>query len=328
MASALHIPASRDPLVLRYREHVRVEKRLAARRTPSTPSTGKVLAVCGRGQRAAIAIADRPHPPLCGADAQWRAQGAALRSFSRAGVVSSSGPPARGDRAQPVQDVHAPQGAKPPPKALGVDDAVRLANHAEGRRRPVAAGGTRPWSKLLYGCGLRVGELVGLDAAPAPIPSAWAGWIDLRGAEAHVLGKGRRNAAAARGRCGPQALQAWLQLRATPFAPGALDTALFVGQRAKRLSAQSVWLRLRAQRAGGPDHAGAPAHAAPLVRQPPAAIEVATCVPCRNCWATPASPPRRSTPGWITSTWPGVRPGPPRARRKCNCMLLRWRKGC
>jgi len=46
-----------------------------------------------------------------------------------------------------------------------------------------------------------------------------------------------------------QALQAWLQQRATPFAPGKLDTALFVGQRGARLTAQSVWLRLR-QRSG------------------------------------------------------------------------------
>jgi len=51
------------------------------------------------------------------------------------------------------------------------------------------------------------------------------------------------------------ALQAWLQLRATPFGgegSARLDTALFVGQRGKRLTAQSIWLRLRqrSQQAG------------------------------------------------------------------------------
>jgi integrase/recombinase XerC len=51
------------------------------------------------------------------------------------------------------------------------------------------------------------------------------------------------------------ALQAWLLLRATPFGgegSARLDTALFVGQRGKRLTAQSIWLRLRqrSQQAG------------------------------------------------------------------------------
>ena len=74
--------------------------------------------------------------------------------LGREGLVASN----------PVQDVRAPKAPKPLPKALGVDDAVQLAGF---ERRTTAD----PWLEardaaiveLLYGCGLRVGELVGLD---------------------------------------------------------------------------------------------------------------------------------------------------------------------
>ena len=39
--------------------------------------------------------------------------------------------------------------------------------------------------ELLYGCGLRVGELVGLDVAGSS-------YVDLQAGEAHVLGKGSK----------------------------------------------------------------------------------------------------------------------------------------
>jgi integrase/recombinase XerC len=57
-------------------------------------------------------------------------------------------------------------------------------------------------------------------------------------------------------RCRLAALQAWLALRATPFGGEGTSSAarwgLFVGQRGTRLTAQSVWLRLRqrSQQAG------------------------------------------------------------------------------
>src|SRR5690606_16595773 len=40
------------------------------------------------------------------------------------------------------------------------------------------------------------------------------------------------------------------------------------------------------------------------------------CAPCRSCWAMPASPPPRSIPGWIFSTWPRSTTRPIRARAK------------
>src|SRR5205807_3477543 len=87
----------------------------------------------------------------------------------------------------PVVDVRAPKAPKPLPKALGVDDSVRLAEYADAEADPWLEARDAAIVELLYGCGLRVGELAGLDA----VASASArGWVDLEAAEAHVLGKG------------------------------------------------------------------------------------------------------------------------------------------
>jgi integrase/recombinase XerC len=152
-----------------------------------------------------------------------------------------------------VQDVRAPKAPKPLPKALGVDDAMRLAEFDHTGADPWLEARDAAIVELLYGCGLRVGELVGLDAVPdAETQRQGRGWIDLQAGEAHVFGKGSKRRSVPVGRSAVAALQAWLALRATPFAAGALDAALFVGQRGARLTAQSIWLRLRqrSQQAG------------------------------------------------------------------------------
>jgi integrase/recombinase XerC len=150
-----------------------------------------------------------------------------------------------GIAANPLLDVRAPKAAKPLPKALGVDDAVQLANFASEddlwlERRDAAM------VELLYGSGLRVGELVGLDAQP----SAQArGWVDLQAAHAQVLGKGAKWRSVPVGTAALQALQAWLAVRALQSAD---NPALFVGRNGSRLTPQSIWQRLkrRSQQAG------------------------------------------------------------------------------
>jgi integrase/recombinase XerC len=132
------------------------------------------------------------------------------------------------------------------PKALGVDDAMQLADHHEAAADPVLEARDVAIVELLYGCGLRVGELVGLDV----VASAKArGWIDLDAGEAHVLGKGSKRRAVPIGAKAVQALQAWLALRAQMAGD---DPALFVGRGGRRLTSQSIWLRLRrrSQQAG------------------------------------------------------------------------------
>jgi integrase/recombinase XerC len=155
----------------------------------------------------------------------------------------------------PVDGLRAPKAAKPLPKALSVDQAVALAEcggaaaHAEDgdplRARDHAI------VELLYGCGLRIGELVALDVQP----SAQArGWIDTADRSAHVLGKGGKRRSVPVGDAALRALDGWGSVR-TGLARGD-EAALFVSQRGTRLSASQVRARLGqlARAAGLPTH--------------------------------------------------------------------------
>jgi len=141
--------------------------------------------------------------------------------------------------ANPVQDVRAPKAPKPLPKALGVDDAVRLAEFRSADP-PWLEARDAAMVELLYGSGLRVGELVGLDVVAG---KSARGWIDIPSAMAHVLGKGSKVRDVPVGQVALAALQRWLDLRGdVPDQP-----ALFTGRNGTRLSPQAVWQRLRAR---------------------------------------------------------------------------------
>ena len=236
------------PEALRYLEHARVEKRLAARTlTLYTLDLQRLVAFA--------AGVDLPLLRLQSAHirrfvAQMHAGGRSGRGIAlilsgwrgfftwaaRQGLVAHN----------PVQDVRAPKAPKPLPKALGVDDAVRLADYENTGADPWLEARDAAMVELLYGCGLRVGELVGLDLAPSPAAhSQGRGWIDLQAREAHVFGKGSKRRSVPVGQAAAQALEHWLQQRAQPFGGAAVDGALFLGRRGARLTAQSVWLRLR-----------------------------------------------------------------------------------
>ena len=99
--------------------------------------------------------------------------------------------------------------------------------------------------ELLYGSGLRVGELVGLDVVAS---GSAKGWIDLDAAEAHVLGKGAKRRSVPVGATALAALQKWLALRgiaASAAVSQAACSALFLGRNGTRLTPQSIWQRLQ-----------------------------------------------------------------------------------
>ena len=158
----------------------------------------------------------------------------------------------------PVEGVRGPKAPKPLPKALGVDDAVQLAGFHNAAADPWLEARDAAMTELLYSCGLRVAELVGLDLRPDQhTQSQGRGWIDLEAGDAHVQGKGSKRRIVPVGRMALQALQAWLALRSTGLTGAAQaraqsEVALFLGRRGERLSGQSVWsrLKLRGQQAG------------------------------------------------------------------------------
>ena len=151
----------------------------------------------------------------------------------------------------PVEGVRAPKAAKPLPKALSVDQAVALAEQHDDAELPALASRDQCIVELLYGCGLRVGELVGLDVRAS---AEAAGWIDASDATAHVLGKGSKRRSVPVGAPALKALHDWLASRDTLVAID--QAALFVNQRGTRLTASQLRARLkrRALQAGLPTH--------------------------------------------------------------------------
>ncbi|MBS0392571.1 MAG: tyrosine recombinase XerC [Proteobacteria bacterium] len=231
------------PEALQYLEHARVEKRLAARTLALYRLDLERLAAMAAG-------VDLPLLRLTSAHirrfvAQMHAGGRSGRGIAlilsgwrgfytwaaRQGLAAHN----------PVQDVRAPKAPKPLPKALGVDDAVRLAEHEQAGADPWLEARDAAIVELLYGCGLRVGELVGLDLAASPATHEQGrGWVDLQAGEAHVFGKGSKRRSVPVGRAADEALRAWIAVRGP-----AADGALFLSRRGQRLTAQSVWARLR-----------------------------------------------------------------------------------
>lgn len=130
----------------------------------------------------------------------------------------------------PASGVRAPRQPRTLPKVLDVDAVMRLLDS-----RPDGPLGYRDLAmfELLYSSGMRLSELVGLDCHD----------LDMAAGEVLVLGKGRVERKLPVGRMALKALRGWLDVRAEMAKPE--ETALFVGQRGKRLSTRNVQLRLR-----------------------------------------------------------------------------------
>ena len=154
----------------------------------------------------------------------------------------------------PVDGVRAPKAAKPLPKALPVDQAMALADHhldASDGGDPRLEARDHCIVELLYGCGLRVGELIGLDVGAS---AQAAGWIDVADATAHVLGKGSKRRSVPVGAAALKALHRWSELRDELAKAG--EPALFVSNRGTRLTPSQLRsrLKLRAIQAGVNTH--------------------------------------------------------------------------
>ena len=235
-------PGEGPALVERYLEHVRVEKRLASR-------TVELYALDLRkltdfAAQAGVELVRVQHAQIRRWVAQMHSGGRSGRGIAlvlsgwrgfyewlgRQGIIPGN----------PVQGVRAPKAAKPLPKALGVDESVQLASYQNTQADPWLEARDAAMVELLYGCGLRVGELAGLDVSAS---AAARGWIDLDAAEAHVLGKGSKRRTVPVGRAAIAALERWLAVRHT--AAVASQAALFPGQHGTRLTPQAIWQRLR-----------------------------------------------------------------------------------
>ena len=177
-------------LVAAYLQHVALEKRLAPR----------TVALYAHGLQRLLALGQTLAVPLCALQpqhirrsvAQWHSQGGSSASIALGlscwrGFFHWLAGQHRVQR-NPVQGIRPPKAAQRLPKALPVDAAVQLAAFAgETSSTPWQEARAAALTELLYSSGLRVSEMVGLDAQP----SAQAlGWVDETSALVHVLGKG------------------------------------------------------------------------------------------------------------------------------------------
>ncbi len=251
--AAPRTPAQLDAEVERYLEHLVVERRLADR-TVSMYREALVRLADGAAAHPVALREVQPHHirrwaaglrdaglgprSIAIALSAWRGL---YRWWGRAGEVA----------ANPVDGIRPPKAPKPLPKALSVDQAVALATHLPATGDATLRARDHAIVELLYGCGLRVGELVGLDQFAQ---AGAAGWIDAADATAHVLGKGSKRRSVPVGAPALQALAAWSDARGKLAAPG--EAALFVSRRGTRLTASQVRSRLKALalQAGLPTH--------------------------------------------------------------------------
>ena len=230
-------------LVAQYLDYARFEKRLAERTLALYALD--LAKLSAQAETAGVALTDVAHHHIRRWVVQMHSQGRSGRGIAlilsgwrgfyvwlgRQGLVASN----------PVQDVRAPKAAKPLPKALGLDEAVAFADFENEQDDPWLEARDAAMVELLYGGGLRVGELTGLDAAPGPSAK---GWVDLVAGEAHVLGKGRKQRIVPIGKTAVAALEQWLALRAEGQGTD-MSAAMFLGRYGTRLTAASVWQRLR-----------------------------------------------------------------------------------
>ena len=117
------------------------------------------------------------------------------------------------------------------PDVLAPDDVVRILD-APPADDPTGIGvRDRAILELLYGCGLRVSELVGLDTDR----------VDLPNQQLRVIGKGNRER---RVPMGDEARERLHRYRIGPWATwtaGRPTAAVFVGRRGRRMSREAVW---------------------------------------------------------------------------------------
>ena len=239
-----HLPV--DPLVTRYLEHVRVEKRLAQRTVELY--TLDLRRLQRNARQAGVGLTDVHNTHIRRWVVQMHGAGRSGRGIAlilsgwrgfytwlgRGGLIAGN----------PVQDVRAPKAPKPLPKALSVDEAVQLASYeaAPGESDQATEARDHCITELLYGCGLRIGELVGLDVRAG---AAARGWIDIDSAEAHVLGKGSKRRSVPVGSKAIDALLAWLGLRSQWASKNPANPALFINPRGGRLTPQHIRVRLK-----------------------------------------------------------------------------------
>ena len=127
----------------------------------------------------------------------------------------------------PAVEISQPKLPRSLPRPLTVDEVSRLLEAPD----PVAPAGVRDRAilELLYGAGLRISELVGVDVDD----------VDLEQGSVRVLGKGGKEREVPIGRLGREAVAAYLTRARPEFVSASSRGAMFLNRRGGRLTRQS-----------------------------------------------------------------------------------------
>ncbi|MEZ4388711.1 MAG: tyrosine recombinase [Candidatus Krumholzibacteriia bacterium] len=150
-----------------------------------------------------------------------------LRSFGRFLVADGLA------ASDPAATLTGPRAGRPLPDVLTVAQVERLlatTGGVEPRRRR-----DRAILEVLYGCGLRVSELCGLDLMD----------LDLREATVRVRGKGSKVRVVPLGEPALRSLRSWLEGGRADLLGRRASAAVFLNARGGRLSRISVWALLK-----------------------------------------------------------------------------------
>jgi integrase/recombinase XerC len=134
----------------------------------------------------------------------------------------------------PAASLRLPKIQKPLPQFLSIEDAGQVVETPDKEHSGEArAARDRAMLELLYGAGVRVGELVGLDIVH----------VDLAERAARVLGKGRKERIVPFGEPCARALREYLAMRPQlrhPRQHTQAENALFLGRWGQRLTTRQV----------------------------------------------------------------------------------------
>ncbi len=247
----MHAPASWETLTGRYLDSLAAERQLSAHTIDNYRRDLRELAAMAQRDGAGVTPQALSHSHVRKFAAQLHAGGLGGASIARKlsawrGFYAWLAQHAE-ITANPVDGVKAPRRARPLPRALSPDDAVRLVAQADPRKQAndAAALCNRAMFELLYSSGLRVSELVQLDVRYAKEGGhESAGWIDFDAGEVTVTGKGSKMRRVPVGQAALQALAAWIAAR--PALVKLDPHPLFLSERGARMSARLVQMRIKA----------------------------------------------------------------------------------
>ena len=138
----------------------------------------------------------------------------------------------KGFTANPAIGLRAPKSPKSLPQALSIEQAVKLVDISDDAVLSVR---DHAILELFYSSGLRLSEVVNLNIDA----------MDFSEGTVIVTGKGNKTRIVPMGAHAMQAMQKWLQIRATIQIKDAASKPVFIGLQGRRVGARNLQLRLK-----------------------------------------------------------------------------------